>query len=148
MKELVRQATQDDLHDILRLYKSGLDELGFTDWQEHLLIKKITESFILAPCFLVVIDDKISGMAGLTIAITSHNGVATLCDYMFYVEKDVRNINILGGLMGEIKRFAIANQLPVKLEFVCNNDEELRKRMLKKYDFVPHSVTGYFDATS
>lgn len=142
---LVRQATNHDLPEILRLYKAGLDELGCDDWKETFLIKKITESFLLAPCFLVENDGKVYGIAGLTLVITSHNGVATLMDYMFYVVPDKRNIDVLGGLMEEIKQFAIASNLPVKLEFVCNDDEALRKRLFKRYGFHPKSVTGYFN---
>lgn len=142
---MIRQATSSDIKDILRLYKAGLNELGYTDWKESLLVKKITESFVLAPCFLIENDGIISGMAGLTLVITSHNGVATLCDYMIYIDKDIRNIKILGGLMDEIKRFADSQNLPVKLEFICNNDEEVRKRLYKRNGFTPRSVTGYYN---
>jgi hypothetical protein len=142
---MLRQATTKDIDDILPLYKAGLEELGLTDWKESLLVKKIINSFALAPCFLLVIDDKICGMAGFTLCITSHNGVATLSDYMFYVLPEYRNIKNLGGLVEEAKQFATVKNFPIKLEFICNNDEKLRKRVLEMHGFKVFSVTGVYN---
>lgn len=139
---MIRQANSDDMKEILRLYKAGLDELGM-EWKEDCIVKKITESFCLAPCFLVEIDGKLVGMAGFTLAITSHDGVATLCDYMFYVDPDYRNIKTLGGLVEEAKQFAIVHKLPLKLEFICDGgDYPLRARMFRRHGLQVYSVTG------
>jgi len=142
----VRKATPQDIPYILDMYKKGLNELGFTDWKESLLVKKVTESFILAPCFIMVKNDIVIGMAGLTIVITSHNGVATLADYMFYVEPEHRNITNLGGLTDKIKSFSDETGMPVKLEFLAlNNDEKLKSRVLNMHGFDVFSVTGVYD---
>ena len=140
---MIRQATTKDISVILELYKKGLEELGCHDWQESLLLKKVVNSFYLAPCFLLELDE-IVGMAGFTTVTTSHNGVATLNDYMFYVLPEHRNIKNLGGLVEGIKSFADEHMMPLRLEFITNNDEELRKRVFKLHGFKVCSVVGEY----
>ena len=142
---MIREATAKDIPVILDLYKKGLEELGCFDWQESLLLKKVVNSFHLAPCFLLELDD-IVGMAGFTTVTTSHNGVATLNDYMFYVLPEYRNIKNLGGLVEGVKSFADTHGMPLRLEFLTNNDEELRKRVLKLHGFKIYSVVGTYNA--
>lgn len=145
---MIRQATTKDIPHILELYKAGLEEIGYTDWQDNLLMKKVTESFVTAPCFLVEFNGKVLGMAGLCLVVTSHSGVATLMDYMFYVDKSVRNIKTLSGLMKEIKQFAIEHNFPVRLNFTCNDsDEKLKRKLLEKYGFKVRFVTGGYNDT-
>ena len=142
---MIRQATQHDLSEIVELYKAGLEELGLTDWKQELLEKKVAQSFILAPCFILVIDGIVKGMAGLTTVVTSHNGVATLADYMFYIDPECRNINSLGGLVEAIKEFAKANNLLVRLEFISKNDEKLKARLLRMNGFEVGGVIGVYN---
>lgn len=139
---IVRQATSNDIPEILGLYKASLDEMG-EDYQEHLLVKKIINSYNLAPCFLLVIDDIIAGMAGMTVVTIAHSGVATLADYMFYVLPEYRNSKNLGGLTKAVKDFAKEHNMPVRLEFISNNnDENLRKRVLRMHGFDTVCVVG------
>jgi hypothetical protein len=144
-REMIRKATKDDFHSILELYRKGLEELGETNIVESMLLKKVVNSYQLAPCFLLVINDNIAGMAGFTTATTSHNGVASLVDYMFYVEPEHRNIKNLGDLVQSAKEFAIEHALPIRLEFVTNNDEETRKRLFKLHGFEPSAVVGFYN---
>ncbi len=142
---MIRKATASDIPVILDMYEKGLIELGATDISESMLLKKVVNSYHLAPCFLLVINGIVEGMAGLTAVTSSHNGVATLNDYMFYVNKEHRNIDNLGGLVKEIKKFAKDVNMPIKLEFLSNNDLELKKRVLEMHGFSVFSVTGVYN---
>ena len=142
---MIRQAETKDIKQIVALYKEGLEELGFNDSKEELLIKKVTESFVLAPCFVIENNGILDGIAGLTLVITSHNGVASLADYMFYIRPDVRNIKTLNALVLKVKEFASANNLPLKLEFLCNNDEPLKRRLLTMNSFEIGGIIGVYN---
>ena len=142
---IVRQATPKDIPYILALYKKGLDEIGLTDWKESLLLNKIVNSFHLAPCFLLVNDGTISGMAGFTTVTSSHNGVASLADYMFYIDPDVRNHETLSQLVQEAKDFAKQHAMPLKIEFISRNDLQLRERVMRRHGFEDFSVTGVYN---
>lgn len=145
MKDKVRQALTSDIKDIVELYKAGLNELGYTDWKEELLIKKVTESFVLAPCFVIEKDDKIVGMAGLTLVTIAYNGVVQLADYMFYIDPDVRSIKTLNALVSKVKEFATQNNFPLRLEFVSQNDENIKERLLRINGFKIGGVIGIYN---
>ena len=141
---LVRRAKQQDLPAILRLYKKGLVEVD-EKYLESLLVKKIVDSFLLAPCFLLEIDGRIQGMAGFTTVTIAHNGVASLADYMFYVEPEHRSMKTLGALVDAAKEFAREHEMPIRVDFISQNDEELRKRLLTRHGFTVALVVGVFD---
>lgn len=141
----IRQSTPADFPYILALYKKGLEDVGLTDWKESLLLKKIVNSFHLAPCFLLVNDDKIVGMAGFTTVISSHNGVASLSDYMFYVEPEFRNHKTLSKLVKAAKDFADKHAMPLKLEFISKNDTKLRERVMRLHGFKDIAVIGVYN---
>jgi len=128
------------------MYHSSLIECGEIDINEDLLLKKVVNSYHLAPCFLLIIDDIICGMAGFTAEASSHNGVVSMIDYMFYVKKEHRSLENLSALVKEAKDFANEKKMPIKVEFkVKNNDEELRKRLLVMHGFEVHSVSGIYN---
>lgn len=141
----IRQATSNDILEILRLYKSGLEELGHTDWVESLLIKKITESFVTAPCFLLLIDDKICGMAGLDLVTISHSGVASLQDYMFFIAKEYRSPRTLKALVEHCKSFADDHNFSLRFHFLVYDDLKLKARVLNHYGFRICSVSGEYN---
>lgn len=141
---MIRQATPKDIPVILDLYAKGLIELGETDIYENLLLKKVVNSLHLAPCFLMIKDGNIEGMAGMTVVTTSHSGVAMLCDYMFYVQPEHRNLKALSELVENIKQFAREKDMPVKLEFITDNDQKLRERVLEMHGFKVYSVSGIY----
>lgn len=142
---MIRKATPKDIPEILELYRKGLEELGQKNIKESHILNKVVISYHLAPCFLLEIDDIIVGIAGLTVVTTSHNGVASLADYIFYVEPEYRSIKTLGVLVDSAKNFATENALPLRLEFISNNDEELRKRIFRLHGFKVSSVTGVYN---
>lgn len=141
----VRKATPKDIPQILRLYESGLRELGETDTKEEFLLRKIVNSYHLAPCFLLIIHGKIVGMAGFTVMTSSHNGVASMIDYMFFIEEEHRKLKNLSALVNAAKHFASETKMSIKIEFFTNNDEELRKRLLKMHGFRVVSVCGVYN---
>lgn len=141
-RNVVRVATSSDIPRILDLYKKGLEEIGL-EYSESLLLKKIINSYHLAPCF-VLEEDEIVGMAGFTVVTTSHNGDARLADYMFYVLPEHRNIKSLGRLVSAAKDFAKEHDLPLRLEFISQNDEELKKRVLKMHGFEVVCIVGEY----
>lgn len=140
---VIRIATGEDLEDIISLYERGLKELN-EPYKHELLIKKVTESYILAPCFLVVINDKIVGMAGFTLVTTSHSGVASLADYMFFIEKEHRNIKTLDALMKQIKEFAMTHNLQIRLDFLVDRSVGVKKRLFERYGFNVNSIVGVY----
>lgn len=141
----IRQAETKDIKAIVELYKKGLEALGYNDWKEDLLIKKITESFVLAPCFVIEKDDKLIGMAGLTLVTIAHSGVASLADYMFYIEPEARNIKTLNALVSEVKDFAAQNNFPLRLFFTLNEDEAVKRRLLKVNGFKIDNIIGTYN---
>lgn len=141
---MIRIATPADFEDILELYKAGLEELGFK-YKEDLLKIKIVNSYKLAPCFLVVMNDKICGMAGFTVVTTSHDGVASLADYMFYIKPEHRNIKTLDALMKTIKEFAMTHGLPVRLDFFISKSLKSHKRLLERYGFKVSALLGVYN---
>jgi hypothetical protein len=142
---MIRQAVPFDFPHIVTLYKDALIELGETDIKEEYLYKKIVDSFYLAPCILLVINDKICGMVGLSIQTTSHNGVASLTDYMIYVKEEHRSPANLKALIEEAKRFAKDSNMPLLLDYIVQEDTPLKERMLKKYGFSICHITGVYN---
>ena len=142
---IVIKATTKDIETILELYKEGIEELGIKDSKESYLLNKILVSFYLAPCFLLEIDGNIVGMAGFTVVTIPYNGMASLADYIFYVRKEYRNIKSLGALVEAAKGFAEDNNLPLRIDFTVNDDEEVRKRLMRKFGFKINSVSGVFN---
>jgi hypothetical protein len=136
-----RAILPDDAPEIFRLYTAGLDELGQA-WDQRLVLNKIVNSYHLAPCFLLVIDDKICGMAGFTVVSSSHSGDASLADYMFYVEPEHRNMESLNALTGSVKAFASEHKLPVRLEFIVTDDEAAKRRLLSMHGFKVGALIG------
>lgn len=139
-----RLATLDDMPKLIELYISGLEELG-EDYKESLLVKKILDNYYLAPCYVVENNGIVVGMAGFTTVISSHSGVAMLCDYIFYVEPEYRNIKTLSALVSQIKAFAKAQNMPLKIELSIRNDEKLRSRLLSIFGFKVYSLCGAYD---
>ena len=141
---MIRIAENKDIDDIFRLYKASLEELG-ENYQESLILNKIVTCFYLAPCFLVVIDDKIVGMAGFTSVTSSHTGDVSLADYMFYIEPEHRNIRTLDALMDAIKGFAVENKFSIRLDFILNNDLLAKQKLLERYGFKVLVLAGVYN---
>jgi len=141
---MIRTADGKDIDDILVLYRAGLDELG-DKYQDSLILNKVITSIHLAPCFLLVIDDIICGMAGLTTLVCSPSGQATLTDYMFYIRPEYRKLENFSALINATKDFAVEKSLPLRLQFTTNISEKLRRRLFDMYGFKVISVTGGYN---
>jgi len=141
---MIRKATPADIPYLLDMYKASITELG-EDYIESFLLKKIVNSYHLAPCFVLVIDDTICGMAGLTSVIMPNNGKAMLADYMFYVRPEHRSLTNLSDLVNSAKAFAKETDLPLRLDFIANDDEKLRERLLRMNGFKITSVVGVYN---
>jgi len=76
---MIKKATAKDLPRVVELVGAGLDELG-QKYTDSLLLKKVVNSFHLAPCFLLVIGGIVRGIAGFTVIKSSWDGEATLSD--------------------------------------------------------------------
>lgn len=140
----IRIAAPEDLKDVVLLYKKGLESLG-EPYNEESVRNKVYTSYYLAPCFLVIKDDTIVGIAGLTVIRTSHDSAASLADYMFYIEPEYRSIRTLDALMEKIKDFAVSKNLPIRLDFRVSGNIEARERLLNRYGFKVQSVVGVYD---
>lgn len=141
---MIRKANRDDFAKILFLYKSGLDELGIK-YKESMLVDKIDKAYYCAPCFLLVIDDRVVGMAALTASFLCYDGSITLSDYMFYIEPEYRNLKRLSGLVNACKDFAKQNDVALRLDFISQNDEDLRIRLLRMHGFKINSIVGVYE---
>ena len=126
----------------MRLYKEGLDELGL-EYEESLLLKKIVNSYHLAPCFLLMKGAVVVGMWGLTMGITSHDGKPIVQDYMLYIEPEHRGLKTLSKMADKVKEFADENGFIVRLEHLGRNPE-LSKRIYEMNGFKPTSVIGEY----
>lgn len=140
---MIRKATPKDMPYILEMYKSAMIELG-EEYEESYLLKKIVNSYHLAPCFLLVIDDRICGMAGLTSVTMPNTGKAMLSDYVFYVDDDYRSLPNLSELVDSAKAFAKKHNLPLRLDFVVNGDQKIRERLLEMHGFEVKSIVGVY----
>ena len=141
---MIEKAHSTDIPKIIGFYKKALDEMGI-DYLESLVSKTVTDSFFIAPCFLLKIDGIIRGITGMTITYSPWSGNATLSDYIFYIEPEYRDKDNLGGLVKNCKEFADEIGVPLQVNFVVNDDEELRKRVLRKYGFKVASVVGKYN---
>ena len=142
---MIREATPKDIPYILDLYRKGLEELGETNISESCMLRKIVNSYQLAPCFLLEIDDIIAGIAGLTVITSSHNGDATLSEYMFYVLPEHRSLKNLSGLVEKSKAFASQNDFPLRLQFFTDQDQKVRERLFEMHDFKVIAVVGVYN---
>ena len=140
----VVQAQHDDLPKVFELYKKGLSELGMK-YKAEKVFQKMHKAFKCAPCFLLVIDDKIAGMADLHLGEDHFTGDITLTDLLFYVEPEHRNLKRLSGLVEACKSFADEYDLPFRLDFISQNDENLRMRLLRMHGFKVYSVSGVYN---
>lgn len=141
---LVRQAENEDLPDVVKLYRAGLSELGLK-YKNDLTQQKVETCYHLAPCFLVVINDNIVGIAGLTLITASHSGDVSLADYMFYILPEHRSLKTLNALVKEVKAFAKAKNFPLRLEFVSNDDEAIKRRLLRMNGFEIKRIVGEYN---
>lgn len=142
---MIRKATAADIPYILALYKEGLDELGIDDYIESQMVKKIVNSFHMAPCFLLLENANIVGMIGLTIVTISYNGVASLADYMFYIKPEHRNFKSLNELVKKAQAFADEHNMPLRVDFIINGRKEAKERLLQMNDFELYSLAGLYN---
>lgn len=140
---MIRKAKSTDIPRIIELYRESLDEIG-VNHLDSLTSKVVTDNFFLAPCFVLEINGTIRGIAGLTVSFIPWSGDATLKDYIFYVEPEHRNIDNLGGLVSNCKDFADELGTPLQVSFIVNQDEELRRRILRRHGFEVVSVLGEY----
>lgn len=139
------EATAEDLGRVSELYIEGLKETGADNIDPERARRHVVACFLLAPCFVMRDYDKIVGIAGLTTKNASWSGVTTLCDYMFYILPEYRGLKSLGGLVEKCKEFSREQRMPLRLEFISQNDEELRKRVFEMHGFKPVSVVGEYN---
>jgi hypothetical protein len=145
---MIRQATHKDVPYILEMYKLGLQELGETEFNENMMLDKVLASYDLAPCFLLMKDGNIIGMAGLTIETSPWNGDASLSDYMFYVYPDHRSFKNFSALVEKCKGFAEELNMPLKFEIGLHDRPEARERLTKMLGFELLSVNGEYRKAS
>ena len=143
MQSLVRQAEYADIPRVIQLYKAALTELGET-YMDDRVENKVRNSYYLAPCFLLANDDKIFGMAGLTVVTAAWSNAVSLADYMFYTEKEHRSLENLSALVQACKDFAQSQNLPLRLEFVTGK-QEVRQRLFKMHGFDKTIVVGVYN---
>ena len=141
----VKQATPKDFPRIVELYEEGAREMGETDIDKNIVLKHVSAAYQLAPCFLLTNDDRIDGMAGFSVVASSHNCVATMIDYLFYIKSEYRWLKNLSALFEAAKTFAKEHKMPLRIEFSANKDEELRKRVLTMHGFNIHAVVGMYN---
>lgn len=142
---MIRQAKQSDIPKILEMYKLGLEELGETVFNESMMLDKVLSSYHLAPCYLLIKNGIIIGMAGLTIETSPWNGDATLSEYMFYVYPEHRNIKNLSGLVNKCKGFAASLDVPLRLEFATEVNEKIRTRLFRMHGFDICAIVGMYE---
>lgn len=143
MKGQVRKATPQDFPYILDLYMKGLEELG-ENYLESMCLKKVVLSYHLAPCFLLVDCDNIIGIAGLTTVTSSHNGDATLSDYMFYVLPEHRSLENLSSLVEAAKEFASETDMPLILNFIVKNNHKINERLMRMHGLEVRYIAGIY----
>ena len=142
---MIRIATPQDFPTILDMYEAGLRELGETKLDREMMLRKIAESYNLAPCFLLENNGIIIGIAGLSIITSPWNGDASLSEYMFYVLPEHRNIKNLSALVNKSTEFASSHDLPLRLEFATETSEKIRERLFRMHNFKVCAVVGSYD---
>jgi len=119
-------------------------ELGETRFNESMMINKVVSSYHLAPCYLLIKNGNIIGMAGLTIKTSPWNGDATLSDYMFYVYPEHRSFKNFSGLVEKCKGFAASLDVPLNFEIALGSRPKSRERLARMLGFELISVNGEY----
>ena len=84
-------------------------------------------------------------MLGLTLTHSSHNGDAMLSEYMFYIEPEFRGLKRLSALVNKSKEFALANNFPLRFDFVTNSPILVRERLLSMHGFKINSISVIYN---
>lgn len=142
---MIEKANAQEIPYIIGLYKDGLKEIGAKNILDSLVCNKVVSAFKLAPCFLLKIDGIIRGIAGLTICHSSHSGDAMLSDYMFYIQPEYRSLKNLSDLVRACQSFAKEHDLPLRVDFIVNDDEKIKQRLLRMHDFKTFSIVGIYN---
>jgi putative acetyltransferase len=106
----IRQATSNDLAEILQLFKETIEVINAKDYSPEQIIvwkngaskkerwlKKISEQYFL----LAEVDNKLAGFGSIT-----HDGYL---DFM-YVSKDHQNMGVASKIYDNLEEFAMANE--------------------------------------
>jgi hypothetical protein len=143
----VRFATPKDFLYIMDMYWSMLDELGESDMNEVSMLTHVINCYKKAPCILLVDDDIICGMIGLTIVTAAHNGAGRLTEYCVYIYPRYRNLRNFSLLVEKSKEFAKNLSLPLQCSFVSESSEKVKRKLLKILGFEIISLTGVYNGS-
>jgi len=140
----IREATIDDLPEMIRMTKAMREELR-RPYKESHIVSTILESLKLAPCFLLQKDANIYGMAGLLLYFDGFTGQATLTEYGFYIDPSQRDYSAFSGLVEQCKKYAKKVNMPLNLTLQSNSSNDFKIKLFKRKGFVIDGIAGRYN---
>ena len=137
----IREATKEDLHDMIDMVKSMREELN-APYREAEVVNLCVSSLKLAPCFLYIKDGKVIAMAGLYVHFCAFSGQATLSDYGFYVRPRHRAYSLYSALNDKCKEYSEEVNLPLRLNFAAPKNIKFAEGLAKRKGLEIITVIG------
>ena len=141
---MIRQATKEDIHIVVEMTKSMREDLGM-DYEDAYVVNLVVKALKLAPCFLLLKDDRIIGMAGLSVSFCAFSNQATLTDYGFYIQPRHRSYGLFCGLINKVKDYSKEVGLPLRLNLQANISNKVREKLFKRHGFKVISMIGEYN---
>jgi GNAT superfamily N-acetyltransferase len=138
-------AQREDLPRICELVKMGVEELPvhYYDVDDSVLADTVYKSWLMAPCFTVVVEGKIVGCASCDLGSMPWAKDVYLTTNMVYVLPEYRNNRIIKELYKNITKYADLQGILYLDNFVSNADKidgRARLARLHKLDVVGVSI--------
>lgn len=134
----IRTATPLDFSNILDLCLLRAKEFDFENFPKpdsDVLLTNIARNYNLAPCLLLEENGELIGFAGLTLSTFFWSDKPYLSDYMIFIKKEHRNMNVANILYSAIIEIANLHGLPLHISYICLDRHDARLRMMKRLGF-------------
>lgn len=135
---VTRYAMREDLAEVLEMYINSLIEIN--DYIEPISPKKCAEtvmqSWLRAPCILLVKLGQIIGFAGFSSAIPKHSDSVILEEYMFYIKPEHRSLKAAKVMSDASIKMADELKLPLYMSHMLKgHDANIKDKFLKRWGY-------------
>lgn len=129
----IKVAVKEDLPEIFEVFKQGISELEYPirEVEDSVLKDSIEKTWRIAPCFIVVKEDKIIGIASLNLISMPWSAKPILTSNIVHVLKEYRNFAIIKQLYKTIRGYAELQGIPYLDQFMGTEKSDARARLAR-----------------